>query len=406
MDCSERKEKRRIMILGAGPAQLPLLRAAREMGYETVVASIPGPYPCLEKADIVSYTDVTDKEAVAATAAEYGVSGVASCCLEICLPAQAYACEKLGLPGPSRDAAEISVNKLAMHRAFDRGGVRAPRYRVLRSAADLDGAVADLGLPMVVKAPDLWSSRGVYVVRSTEEAAEALAQSLSMTGESYVLAEEYIAGRSFCAEAFVQRGEILFVLPDGNLTVSNPGRPDIPVGHYAPFDCAPDVMERIRSDVASVIRACGLDNCAVNMDLVLRDGETYVIELTARAGATALSELISQYFGVDYYRMILLAALGEDARPYFNARPSRPLPTAAAMLTSDRDGIVRSVRLPAALPESVRELTLFVKAGDRVRRFSNAGDRIGQIIVAGETAEACLRTVDEVLSAVQVELDA
>lgn len=394
--------KKKIMILGAGPAQLPLIRAGKEMGCEVIAATIPGPYPGLAEADTVSYTDVTDPEAVAEAAVALGVSAVTSCCLEICLPALARACERTGLPGITPAAAEISVSKLSMHRAFDAGNVTAPRWHILRTAADLDAAAADLGFPMVVKAPDLFSSRGVYVVRSAEEARAALESCLSLTSAGLALAEEFIAGTGFCAEAFVQKGEILFVLPDGNLTIQNPGRPAVPVGHYAPLDLPEAALDRIRAAAEHAIRACGFDDCAVNMDMVLRNSEPYVIELTARAGATALSELISTHFGVDYYRMILMAALGEDVRPYFAARPA-PRPAAARMITSDRSGVVRRAVIPADPPPYVRELTLLVGPGDRVRAFENAGDRIGQFIVTGDSVPECLDRVRETLSAVRIE---
>lgn len=395
-------QKKKIMILGAGPAQLPLFRAAKELGCEAVAATIPGPYPGIAEADSVSYTDITAPEAVAKAAQDLGVSAVASCCSEICLPALACACERASLPGITPAAAEISVNKLSMHRAFDDGNVTAPRYRVLKNGADLEEALSELGFPMVVKAVDLFSSRGVYVVRSEDEARAALESSLRLSSAGYALAEEFIDGLGFCVEAFVQNRQILFILPDGNLTIQNPGRPAVPVGHYAPLDAPEDTLARIRAAAEHAIRACGFDNCAVNMDMVLRDGVPYVIELTARAGATALSELISTHFGVDYYRMILLCALGEDVRPYFAARPAAR-PAAARMLTSDRSGVVRRVTLPEKLPAYVRELTVFAEPGDRVRAFENAGDRIGQLIVTGRSVPECLDRVQETIAAVRIE---
>ena len=217
-------QKKKIMILGAGPAQLPLIRTAKELGCEVVAATIPGPYPGIAEADAVSYTDVTDPEAVARAAEDLGVSAVTSCCLEICLPALALACERLSLPGITPDAAEISVNKLSMHRAFDRGNVAAPRYLVLKSEEVLEAACEELGFPMVVKAADLFSSRGVYVVRSADEARAALKSCLHLSKAGYALAEEFIGGLGFCVEAFVQKGQILFILPDGNLSIQNPRR--------------------------------------------------------------------------------------------------------------------------------------------------------------------------------------
>ena len=73
----------RIMILGAGPAQVPLIRAARAMGLYTIAATIPGNYPGIPEADEVTYTDIADPPAIAAAAQALAVDGVATCCFEV-----------------------------------------------------------------------------------------------------------------------------------------------------------------------------------------------------------------------------------------------------------------------------------------------------------------------------------
>lgn len=392
------------MILGAGPAQVPLIRTAKAMGLHTIVATIPGHYPGIPEADEVTYTDITDAPAITTAAKEYAVSGIATCCFETGLRALAHACTALNLPGISEAAAEISVNKLAMKKAFVAGGVPAPAYRLLRTREDLDKALDALGLPLVVKAADLQGSNGVYVLRDRQSAYEALEKCMALTKQDFCLAEQFVAGESFCAEAFVQNGRVLFVLPDGNLTVSNPDRPAIPIGHYAPLDYSESILARICAVAEQAIRACGIDQCAVNFDMILSEGEPYVIELTARAGATGLSEMISSYFGVNYYQMILSAALGRDVQPLFDARRSTPLPTVVSMLQAPATGTVRAISLPDRLPEYVSGLTVLPKVGDRVRRFENAGDRIGQVLVTGEDVRQCLLRLRDVVSQIKIEV--
>ena len=48
----------------------------------------------------------------------------------------------------------------------------------------------------------------------------------------------------------------------------------------------------------------GLDNCPVNCDLMEKDGKIYVIEITGRAGATCLPEIVSLLYDVNYYEVI------------------------------------------------------------------------------------------------------
>lgn len=393
----------RIMILGAGAAQIPLIQTAKAMGYETVVATIPGPYPGIEEADIVSYTDITDCEGIAAAAKELGVCAIATCCLETGLKALAYACKTLGLPGITPEAAEISVNKLVMKQVFRENDVLSARFRLLKTHTDLDQAIAEIGLPLVVKAVDLQGSKGVYVVNSAEEAHEALTTCLRLTKEPYCLAEEFISGENIGAEAFVQNGRVLFVLPDG--TISHKGHVNIPMGHFVPLDRPEAVRTRICREVEKSIRACGFDHCAVNVDLVLHGDEPYIIELTARAGATCLPELVSIYYGVDYYRLILMAALGQDTSAFFETHTAAHTPAAATMLTAPEAGIVRDIRLPAQLPETVYDLHFIVKPGDEVRPFAGTIDRIGQIIVSGQSVPLCMDTIRQILAQITIEVE-
>jgi biotin carboxylase len=393
----------KILILGAGAAQVPLIRTAKAMGLETVVATIPGPYPGLAEADIVSYTDITDAQAITQAARQYAVSGIATCCFETGLKALAYACEQLGLPGISQEAAEISVNKLAMKRAFQVGGVLSAKYKLLQQEGDLSAAMDEIGFPMVIKAVDLQGSSGVTVVYDEAQARQALAQALALTHKDYCIAEAFITGDNIGAEAFVQNGRVLFVLPDG--TISHHGSVNIPIGHYAPLDRPEAVLRGICENVEKAISACGLDNCAVNVDLVLHGDEPYIIELTARAGATCLPELVSIYYGIDYYKMILMAALGQDVRPLFDTRRQEPCPNASTMISAPQAGVIRSIQLPDGLPENVYDLHLIVKEGDHVCRFSGCRDRIGQIIVSGNSVPGCLRDIEAILSQIKIEVE-
>lgn len=90
--------------------------------------------------------------------------------------------------------------------------------------------------------------------------------------------------------------EVLFVMPHGDETYMS--HTAVPVGHYVPLDCDEDVYKQTEIAVKSAIKALGLNNCAVNVDLILRDNKVYVIELTGRVGANCLPELVEINFGI------------------------------------------------------------------------------------------------------------
>ena len=67
---------KKILILGAGIYQVPLIKRAKAMGLYTIVASIPGNYPGFEIADKVYYENTTDFEAILRVAKEEKIDGI------------------------------------------------------------------------------------------------------------------------------------------------------------------------------------------------------------------------------------------------------------------------------------------------------------------------------------------
>ena len=53
---------KKLMILGAAASQVPLISAAKRLGYETIVTSIPGDYPGFTYADVCCYADISKPE--------------------------------------------------------------------------------------------------------------------------------------------------------------------------------------------------------------------------------------------------------------------------------------------------------------------------------------------------------
>lgn len=394
---------KRLMVLGAGFPQAQLIDAAREMGYHTVVCSIPGDYPGFSHADEAVLADISDPEAVLAAAKECRADGIATCCLDTGVRALGYACERLGFPGLSEAAAVRCADKWQMKQAFMAAGVNTARCLRVTDRAELDGALDTLTLPVVVKAVDLQGSKGVYICRSRDEARGAFDEAMGLTRQSHLIVEEYIEGNELGAQAFMYRGRPVFILPHGDITYMS--RTAVPIGHYVPIDAPASVIDAAIEQSERAIAAVGLDNCAVNIDLIERDGRIYVIELTGRAGATCLAELVSIWYGMDYFKMIAAMAMGDDPVAIYEARAGGDTANASRMLLSEVSGTVRSIRNDAAMDESIYDLSLIVREGDRVERFTNAKDRLGQLIVRGGTTEACLARIDEVLTQLHIDVE-
>ena len=394
---------KKLMVLGASWPQVQLINAAKALGYKTVVCSIPGNYPGFAAADETAYADISDPEAVLAAAQAFHADGLATCCLDTGVRALGYTCEKLGLTGLSEAAAICSADKWSMKQAFMAAGVNTARFCRVTDEATLAQALETLSLPVIIKAVDLQGSSGIYICRTRDDAFANIGKVLAATKRDFCIVEEFIEGRELGAQAFVYHGQVLFVLPHGDNTYLS--GTNIPVGHYAPIDAAQAVIDAVDAEVRKAIRAIGLDNCAVNLDLIERGGEIFVIELTGRVGATCLPETVSIYYGMNYYEMIAAMAVGDDPVAIFDKREDKRVPNASRMMLSEKSGTVQRIIDGVTKDETIDDLSVIVKPGDPVNKFTNAKDRLGQIIVHGPTLEDCFRRIEEIESQFIIEIE-
>lgn len=390
---------KKLMIMGAGIYQVPLIKKAKEMGIYTIAVSIPGNYPGFALADQVCYENTVDYERILEVAKREQIDGIVTAGTDVAVITIGKVCDELGLPGLGFEAAKISSNKILMKEKYEEYGVRTARFRRLRFDDDMHAAVKDLQLPLMFKAVDSSGSRGIIRVDSEEEFEEArkIVRATSRTDE-YII-EEFVEGEEFGAQAFVLDGEVKFILPHGDYVFH--GDTGVPIGHFAPYMLGEEIVADAREQLALAVKAMGLNNCAINADFILKDGKTYVLELGGRSGATCLAELVSIYYGYDYYEKLILAALGEPV----DFPQEQAVPNASMLLRSEKDGVITAIENRNEPDEDIYEIQFDYQVGDRVKKFHVGPNRIGHVITKGETLDAAVEKLHEALDKIHITVE-
>lgn len=389
---------KRLLIVGAGRGQIGLYKAAKEMGVHSIAGTMPDNNPPgIRLADEVCYMNIARPGEVLEKAKTLRIDGLATSCLDTGIPAIGRVCDALALTGLTERAALMCSDKLRMKKAFLEHGVSTARFVEIRTEAELEEALDTLKLPVIIKATDLQGSNGIYIAKTREAAMEGFRGAMEKTHRDYCIVEQYIEGYEFGAQAFVYKGEVLFVMPHGDVTYMS--HTAVPVGHYVPFEGDAAIRAQAEEAVRGAIRAIGLDNCAVNVDLIVKDNKVYLIELTGRVGANCLPELTGINYGIDYYKMIIALALGEDPRELWAKRSDRAKAGYARMiLETERPGILKEIAYKGEAAGDVLEVSFFKHPGDEIRVFEYSVDCLGQVIVQGDTIEDCRKLMDQVLN--------
>ena len=233
---------KKIMILGAGIYQVPLIKKAKELGYYTIICSIEGNYPGFAYADKIYYVNTTDREKILEIAKVEQIDGICTTGTDVAVITVGYVCDTLGLSGVSFEAAQIATNKANMKKCFFEHGVPTARFTVVYNEEEAYNAFDELKKPVMMKIVDKSGSRGICRVDNRDQVAEIFTDELKRTDLPYIVMEEYIEGHEVGVDALVQNGEIKLLLGHDKLMYQS-GKTTIPVGHILPLELSKTLEE-------------------------------------------------------------------------------------------------------------------------------------------------------------------
>ena len=397
-------EGRKVLVLGAGRGQVGLIRALRRLGARVVVATqIRSDLPGIGIADEILECDLRDACGVVQAARSKDIDAVATSCMDTAMRTLGALVDELGLRGVSGQVARLCNDKISMKERLVACGVPTAAFEVLTADSLIDEVLDRIGLPAVVKAPNLQGSAGVRIVRDRAEARSALDAVRETCGMDCVLVEAFLDGVELGAQAFVHNGEILFVMPHGD-ALAAPDMP-IPVEHWAPMALCEAERDSVERTVVSAIEALELDDCAVNVDLILVDGVAHVIELTGRVGANGLPELTGARLGLDYWELVARECLDLDVREFWDARAEGASAVLSRMVgRPDLHGTTTAVEAEDLDEEWLVDRTVFIAPGRELDGFRSSNDCLAQVIVSGDDISECRERVDLATATIHVEV--
>lgn len=205
--------KENILILGAGLLQKPAVKAAKKLGYNTVVVDGDPCALCIPLADRFEHIDLKDKEGIFSLAQQLGKNGGLAAVFTAGTDFSAsvsYAAEKLGLPCHPYESSLNASSKTRMRTCFMKAGVPSPSFFTVTKKEIENGAVrelaANLGFPCVVKPVDNMGARGCRMIRNDTETEDAALNAVANSRTGNAVIEQYMEGPEYSIDALIYNG--------------------------------------------------------------------------------------------------------------------------------------------------------------------------------------------------------
>jgi cysteine synthase A len=340
-------------------------------------------------ADEILHCDTQSPQAIEKTlrACATPVAGVMTV-MEYYVPTAAATAHGMGLPGLAPSAADMARDKLKTRVRCAERGVPVPVFRFVHDAAEVDAALAETGLPCVVKPIDESASIGVTLCRTREEAVERVAdiagRPTNSKGQPRVpgaLLEQCLFGHEVSVETFTFEGRTTVLGVTDKLLGPTPHF--VELGHTFPSALGEDAASAAELAVAA-LDAIGFDFGPAHVEAKLTPHGPVLIEVNARTGGDFIPDLVEHATGVPLLRQSVIAHSG--GRPELT--PTRAQ-GAAIRFIAGRTGTVSSVPDPEVMKNFPSVVAFRVKAapGDRTTWPSHSHERLGHVMTRAATAE-------------------
>ena len=204
--------------------------------------------------------------------------------------------ELLGIPyqGSGVLGSSLAMNKLAAKYLYEKAGLPVPPYIALQKGDALDPVVCEnqLGLPLVVKPNEAGSSVGMTIVKSVDGIATAVEKAFAH--DVTVLLEGYIEGIELTGGVIGNREllalPLIEIIPDDQHEFF-----DYEAKYTAgvtqeicPARIDDSLAEKARSFAIAAHQALACRGYS-RTDMIVKDGEIYVLETNTIPGMTATS---------------------------------------------------------------------------------------------------------------------
>ncbi|HRS97018.1 MAG TPA: ATP-grasp domain-containing protein [Smithella sp.] len=353
-------KKKKLLLAGGGYADIPLIRAAKKLGYYVITSGNRPEELGHEYSDEYRLADFSDKEAIRKLAQELNVSAICACCNDFSALSCAYTAEKLGLPGhDSYDVAQVIHYKDRYRKFAAENGIATPRALGFSDKKEALSQVASLAFPVIVKPVDLTGGKGMSTVKTIEETDKALERAFSISRMKRVVVEEFIEGTRHGFSAFLVGGKVVFYFSDNEHYFLNPYM----VSAASVPGLVPEAAKRqLCADAEKIASLLSLKDGIFHVQYILRAGEPVIIEICRRAPGDLYVRFVEIATGVDYASWIVKASAGLDCAGLTQAEPKGFFTRHCVM--SAAAGRMEDVVFDQSIEKNIVEKFMWWKKGD------------------------------------------
>lgn len=402
------QKNNKVMVLGAGVGQVPLIDYLHKLGKYVIVVSPGGNYPGFALADDILYEDIRDRDKILDYAKKEQISAIVTDQLDQGVTTVAYVSDALNLNSNTFTTSLKFTDKYLMKEEARKLGVCVPKCiesETLESAIT-QIATMKLKFPLVIKPLDSSASNGIYKVSNLEMIKQHFSYTQSFSKSGKVIIEEFIDGKEYVVEAYTH-DYVTNTLMVGHRDYFSLDEAFIPCATvFVDAESAnSEIEQKLKLVNETLVKGFGLKFGITHGEYIVENetNNIYLVEIAARGGGVFISsELIPAVTGVKAIELLITDSLGEKIE---NIRTRKG--AGAYFCYMLPEGIVCNIEntdLVTSFPGVIKCNFSNISLGMRIEKARDKYSRKGPIVVSAGTKDGCYSIISSVKKILNIQV--
>lgn len=329
------------------------------------------------------------------------------CLVDIRIIEAADIAEFFFLPFLNVDTALMLRDKATVRLQLKNLGIEQPKFRLAVTNDEVAKAVADIGLPCLIKPSDGYGSQNIVYLESEQDLEPWISPienmlpsnasyGLGVNANDRLLVEEFMTGQVIGCDTLTVNGQHHLLGINVKRFFAPPSFA-IEGGSFIPNEGQFQVVEAY---VFDLLNAVYFNHGAAHIELKITDQGLRLVEINPRLVGAKIPRLISYALGSNVYDMLINLHTGNDIELPQDMRGV----ASSHWITASTSGILQTIKLPTDFPEEIKSYEILKRSGDTVRPpFENA-DRIGYVMACAKDQDETERLAKKFVESTHVEI--
>ena len=391
-------------MLGGNHFQITGIQAAKEQGYYVITVDYLPNNPGHKLADEYHNISTLDKHGVLKLAQSLKIDGIVSFASDVSAPTAAFVAEQMGLPTNPYSSVEILTHKNLFRNFLREHGFPTPIGATFTELKDAMNFMDEVQTTVMIKPVDSSGSKGVFKCQNREDIANNWEESLRYSIQKKIILEEFIErkGSQIDGDIFLDNKKIDF-WGICNQHQDEDLAPYVPIGLSFPPSQASIIQLGAKKQLRKIFNLLNMTRGAFNIEYVVgKNNQIYILEIGPRNGGNWIPDIIKIATGYDMAANTVRQAVGDTLIANNQTRPIKP--TSSYLIHSQYDGIFEEVCFSDHIRPFIVRTMMFVEKGSQVKRFTNAGNAIGVMLLTFDTIKELNETMEKINMHVKVKL--